>query len=278
MSIHNQYPQLVKVLLALGFIFSLSACADQAIEEIVPLSQDSPISSFPDEITPENWEVFINAPLELIEDLRAKEMADNPRILHPEVGDKEGVFLSKTERVYLIKGSVKAYDGNWRDIANVQIESDGNVSMSFQNQGNRSYNYLFGVSDPAPICMSYLTEQGNGLSLLDLVLIKKHMSGSNLFTKVREYLAADVNRDGLINDVDVFHIESLLLERESELPETDNVIFLSEDQLSSAQALVDAGNFDDASLRELGRTAACQDAAPNRFLIKSGDINGTAVF
>ncbi|MEL6257343.1 MAG: hypothetical protein AAFR87_35450 [Bacteroidota bacterium] len=278
MSTHNQYPQLVKVFLAVCLMISFSACADQPIEEIIPLQQDSPISSFPDEITPENWKLFIHAPLKLIEQLREKEIANNPRIIHPEINDKEGAILGKTERVYLIKGAVKAFDGNWRDIANVQIESDGNISSSFQNLGNRSYNYFFGVANPAPICMSYPTEQGNGLSLLDLVIIKKHMSGSNPFTYAREYLAADVNRDGLINDVDVFHIESLLLERETELPDTDNVIFVSEDQLSSAQALVDAGNFDDASLRELGRTPACQDAAPDRFLIKSGDVNGTAVF
>ena len=278
MSIHKQYPQLVKVFFSVSLIISLSACADQTFEEIVPNQLDSPISSFPDEITPENWKLFVDAPIELIEVLRAKEIASNPRIIHPEVNDKEEASLAKTERVYMIKGSIKAFDGNWRDIANVQVESDGNVSTSFQNSGNRSYNYFFGVADPAPICMSYQTEQANGLSLLDLVLIKKHMAGSTPFTRVREFLAADVNRDGLINDVDVFHIESLLLEREPELPDTDNVIFVSEDQLSSAQALVDAGNFDDASLRELGRTPACQDAAPDRYLIKSGDVNGTAVF
>lgn len=278
MLIRSKYPHPVKLFFVVFFVFSLSACAEFTPEEISPQVSSDAYSSLPDQISPENWREFIHAPMDVLEKFREDELKMAVRTLSPMEDDKNKPQLEKTNRVFLIKGSVKAFDGNWKSIPNVQIESAGSSSISFSNLNGGSYNYLFGVQDRGPVCMSYETEQINGLSFLDLILIKKHMAGTNPFTSAREFLAADVNRDGQIDDVDVFHLESLLLERESELPDTENVIFISENQLSFMQALIDSDDLDRDTLKELGRISSCQDGALDRFLIKTGDVNGTVIF
>lgn len=278
MFIYNRQTQLIKFFILISFIFSMNACTENLEEEILPPKEITDNASLPDQISLENWKLFIHAPMDVLEKFKEEEKDRAVRTIFIQEEKKADPNLVKSNAVFLIKGSVKAFDGSWRAIPNVQIESAGNATLSSYALGGGSFNYFFGASEKAPICMSFSSSADNGLSSLDLVLIKKHLEGINPFTSIREYLAADVNRDGLINDVDVFQIESLLLERETELPETDNVLFVSEKEFNRAQALLEEGDLDDATLSGLGRISSCLESSPDRFMIKSGDVNGTTIF
>lgn len=51
----------------------------------------------------------------------------------------------------------------------------------------------------------------NGVNVLDLILIQKHLLGINTFTSLHEYIAADVNHDNIVSATDLVELQKLLL-------------------------------------------------------------------
>lgn len=257
-----------------------SSCTEESLSPISITQPDKNLSiaDFPAEITLNNWEVFVSAPASVIDFHQKQELllqSPAPQGMST-TGTKPG--NEKNRGIFFFKGFVKAFSNVWQDVPNVVISVGDQRVLSFQNNTPRGYNYFFGLETDGPMCMEFDTEASNGMTPLDMVLIKKHMTGQTPLENVWQMLAADVNNDGDINDVDLHNIQQVLLERERELPDTDNVVFIGEDELNKAQVLLETGNLDGDFLAQLGRTPACAEGTPNRYAIKVGDVNGSATF
>lgn len=56
----------------------------------------------------------------------------------------------------------------------------------------------------------------NGVTSFDLLLIQKHITGLREFTTMEEYIAADINRDGMITVADIWEGRQLILGNQTE--------------------------------------------------------------
>jgi hypothetical protein len=66
----------------------------------------------------------------------------------------------------------------------------------------------------------------NGVTTYDRVLIDKHITGEQPFTRSWQWLAADVNRDGLINEEDLTQIYDLIIGIYFEFPKSTSWRFV----------------------------------------------------
>lgn len=278
MSIHNQSTSMIRFSVVFLLFVFFSSCTEEIVEPQVYDEKSShlSISDFPSEITLNNWESFVHAPADVLDFHRKQELLLQAVSISKPTDKLSG--LEKNNHLFMVKGFIKAYSGSWISIANVRVSMGHQITLSSQDPSNRGYNYLLGAEAKGPLCMYLETEPTNGMTPLDMVLIKKHMTGQTPLENVWQLLAADVNNDGDINDVDLHHIQEVLLEREEQLPETDNVFFVGKDDLERAQTLLLNGNLDGDLLAQLGRTSPCQEGAIDRYMIKAGDVNGTANF
>lgn len=123
-----------------------------------------------------------------------------------------------------------------------------------------------------PLCMEYPTITLDGVTAIDAIAVRRHVLGLTPFTTAREYLAADVNRDGKITLEDVNIINNAVLELIAEFP-NDNYLFVSEEDYDNLQAEVDAGAVSELSLLILGTIGNCLTPTINdRRGIKTGDV------
>jgi hypothetical protein len=115
----------------------------------------------------------------------------------------------------------------------------------------------------------------NGITVLDLVLIQRHMLGANLLTDPYKMLAADINNDRRINAEDILLLRQVILNRKAEFDNNTSWRFIDanyefqdasnpflEDQLPTSVQINDA----QMGVRDV-----------NFVAIKVGDVNNSAV-
>ncbi|MEP6796228.1 MAG: dockerin type I domain-containing protein [Saprospiraceae bacterium] len=122
--------------------------------------------------------------------------------------------LTEEANVYSVKGFI----GNNPDVLNFEIENSTiglyegdrliatseikNGIFSFENlKENKTYTVI------PPL----LKDSRNGLSSLDIVKVENYIAGTNELN-IYEKLAADVNKDGLINQIDLDQMRSCIIQ------------------------------------------------------------------
>ncbi|MCC6462704.1 MAG: hypothetical protein IT260_19715 [Saprospiraceae bacterium] len=114
-------------------------------------------------------------------------------------------------------------------------------------------------------------DQLNGVTTFDLVLINRHIVGSQLFNRTWKYLAADANNSGSITTLDIVELRKLILGIYDSLPHSDAWKFLMADCTLDSLA-----PFQSTCPGTIGFDP---DAIPEELLflgIKTGDVNGNA--
>jgi hypothetical protein len=66
----------------------------------------------------------------------------------------------------------------------------------------------------------------NGVTTLDLVLITKHVLGTQKFTSPYQYIAADIDKSGKVTNADVVHLRKTILGVNSVFPQNDSWRFI----------------------------------------------------
>ncbi len=202
---------------------------------------------YPNELTIDNWETFVDAPQSLINELAAKEVRatrearslKNRNVLQPVSFCIGGPIF----------GQVTAWNGSgWSGIEDVDID-----------QGN-------------------LTASTNGSSTLDSVLIQRHIVNILPFdlstdNGLRQFVASDVNNDGSITTFDLILVRQLILNNITAFP-GKNMAFIPLPDFN-AQVI---GN--PAGLINLLVTDCYAPAASfmDRRAIKMGDASGNFSF
>ena len=110
----------------------------------------------------------------------------------------------------------------------------------------------------------------NGISVLDIVLIQKHILGLKPFDTPHNYIAADVNDNGKVNGVDIVQIRKALLDYYTEFPDNTSWRFVDKAYDFSGANVYDYP--ESVVLNELSDDVTNADFTA----IKIGDINQSA--
>ena len=251
-------------------VFLTSCQQENLIEDEVLGWKESPlIAEYPDEITIDNWRQFIHAPQEVIDYHTEKErqlnqvgsIQDRNNVCSNNSG---GLLNSNGPLVAYLYGRVKAFDGQWRSIPDVNITMGQCITNSCAISGR---NFSLEDNCGSELCMDFPTSPLNGVSTLDILLIERHIQDVVSFTEARQFIAADVNRDGIIDYDDTIAIRRIILGIDADWASSDNIVFVT------------FADYNDVDLSSVGVTNPCLPKPyKNRRAIKTGDVNGTFLF
>ena len=138
--------------------------------------------------------------------------------------------------------------------------------------GNFSFDNLTPGADYT-ITPSKNTAPTNGVTTFDLVLITRHILGTQLFDSPYKIIAADVNRSGSVTTFDLVQLRKMILFIDLDFPNNTSWRFVKRDFQFSNPLNPFADNFPEvASYNDL-----LQSQSANFIAIKVGDVNGSAV-
>ncbi len=155
-----------------------------------------------------------------------------------------------------IRGFVKNYNGV--PVKNTVVKITGSLEQSLATGDDGSFEFA-GVNRNGTytITPEKLENPSNGLNVLDLVAIQKHLLGKDTFDFDWQYLAADVTYNGSVAVGDILVILRLLLGK------IQNLLSAPSWRFEPAQLVIDPDfSGDPGNIDLLG--------------IKMGDVNGTA--
>ncbi len=158
-----------------------------------------------------------------------------------------------------VAGAVKTEAGN-PATASVSFETTGaaNVIKKFSTGGTYG---VFYANDNATVKVSAENDKNplNGVSTLDLVLISKHILGTQPIASNYAQIAADVNNSGKISTADLVELRKMILGIQSNFSNNTSWKFFG----ANMQQLVTINNI-------------AKDETVNFTAVKIGDINGNA--
>ena len=248
-------------------ILAVTACKKENVEKDVAENTEN---RYPAEVTMDNWQEFVNAPLDVIEQLEKKEMENHK--LKPLDRDVPAE-LTSGDRAWTL-GYVQAYGGGWAPFGGVAVSTTSGCATT--TVAYSPYNYLVSCTTGS-MCMSYSTAADNGVTTFDLVKISRHILGITPFTEARQFLAADANRDGAITSADIDDIRAVILHTATSFPNSDNVIFVIDEDYTDGQAEIDAtGTWTWYGV--IGANACYATYNKDRRGIKTGDVSGNFSF
>ncbi len=199
----------------------------------ISCTKDAPIKTYPSEINMDNWEQFVDAPNELLQQLKAKQQ---PTTIMATAVDKADHTIQKTlspaglptgvggiapggkgGKALCIHADVRSWNGTaWTGLSDVQVDYLG--LTTYTNEFGR---YTFDDITQSPVCMSYPNSSGvaggGSVNVFDIVMTQRHILGVQTFEQLdidqapRRYVAADLNDDGYIDVIDITTMVGLIL-------------------------------------------------------------------
>lgn len=257
----NQFKAPLGAFLVALLLLSLNAC-----------KKDDPESGYPDELTVQNFEEFVDAPQDIVDELERKERLSldqhNPHDIIPP--DNSSSLQCPNGRDLI--GNIYAYDGTWRDIANVRVKVGRYYSYTFANPDSTNYKLrVLGGYDSDNKKLTVNTNLLNGVSAMDLLLIRRHINGTQPFTTFLQVSAADVDGNKVVDIDDANLVQDALLGNITTFP-MGNVTFYPEHYYTSwDDNWQSTGAF-------LNGTFTNTSGGKNFYGVKRGDVNGTFNF
>jgi hypothetical protein len=247
---------LIKIVAVLGML-TFASCQ----KEKIGIEEESLLQSYPDEITLDNWEQFVHAPQYVIDYHSKKEVSKHIKKSFTQRSSQSCC----TGRV--VSGNVKAFNGSWSPIYNVIVD-EGSCQVWTDILGN----YCIPDGYSGSLCMNYYTSSSNGVSVMDALLIRRHILLITPLTEVRQYIAADVNGDSYISEADVTEIKGIILNPITSF--SSNILFIPEQEYIDAQNNLNTGTF----VEPPSYSSCIPPTLINERVIKMGDVNGSFVF
>jgi hypothetical protein len=273
------------------FALIISSCSKEKIEEYAPtvalsaktIEYHKSLEDYPTEITIDNWEDFVYAPQLVIDHFTQKEIAEQAPKEYNKLAKPS---LASTRSSFVIGGvsGFNAFNQSWEAIGGVNISLGGNSLASYSYYWWFLNNYFVLDDGSGILCMDYPTSITNGVNTLDLVKIERQILGLECFTHAYQFLAADINRDGDLNNADILELRMIVLGILNNFTNSDNVLFIPEQDYNDMQNLIPECPLNNNGLLAnyiglLGTAGPCLSSTfKNRRVIKTGDVNGTFSF
>ncbi len=171
-----------------------------------------------------------------------------------------------------ITGKIRTEEGEEVTSVNVTIHSDGviNYPMTYLTDSVGDYSFYYNT-----LALDYSINPSSndnymeGVSTLDLLLIKKHIIGEQAIDSPYKMIAADINKSGHISAVDLVHLRKLILGVYKTLPANNSWRFINAAQNLTMENLWDCKE-------QLVVSNLSTDTINGDFIgVKIGDINGS---
>jgi hypothetical protein len=229
--------------------------------------------------------VFANTGKGCITGVTVYELAMTPTGLQPaipKIDPSEGFSLCANA----VRGTVKTYLGAGVEEVTIKLrEADHNpvtcpvtctqscAESTMLTDANGAYSYC----DVCPYCDRFLLKPEkddnplNGVTTYDLVLISKHILGSEPFDSPFKMIAADANKSNSITTFDIAELRKLILGIYDVLPNNTSWRFVD-----GAFQFPNMNNPFQTSFPESRDCVAPQASTVNFVAVKVGDVNNTA--
>ncbi|MEM0997947.1 MAG: hypothetical protein AAGN35_12730 [Bacteroidota bacterium] len=269
----------------LALVAIVAACAK---EELI----EDPARAFPQEMTVENWEEFVDAPEEVLEKFHQAEMAKVKRSVAEAPNFDASRIVLGTSLLGEVQVQGDGFNPNTTYLGGTLVRvNNGTTTSSFTSFPSPFFsgqNYFITNLVPGTLCFYHqgitngnypASEWVNGVSVLDMVRIQRHILGIELFTDLWQYLAADVDGNAQIDSTDINTIRDLILGIRTDLPPLTSggynqpVIYFPQGDYDLVQAnLTSFAPFINFFYPEV--TCKANTADSDRFAIKRGDLSG----
>nr|MBS0037906.1 T9SS type A sorting domain-containing protein [Saprospiraceae bacterium] len=172
--------------------------------------------------------------------------------------------------LYDINGSVTADIGDPLEDAEITIVSDGEEENKYSNSvGYYESEVLENSDNVMTVDKADLTT--SGLSTMDLLMIQKNITHTDLLIDPYEIIAADVNMDNNINTIDLILLHQRILGIIDEYPHGQSWIFIPESHVfNNPQDPLNEGWPESIEINDIGENFLDQDWVS----VKIGDVNG----
>ena len=171
----------------------------------------------------------------------------------------------------VLDGTTMTTDGSAVPDVHVSL-SDGTLGLMTGTDGAYHFDLLEGAD--YTVVPSKDDDPTNGVTTYDLVLISKHILGTQPFTAPEQLIAADANNSRSITTLDMVSIRKLILYVSDAFPNNSSWRFVD-----AAYAFPDAQNPWAETFPELinFNNVAAGDWRADFTAIKVGDVNGSAI-
>ena len=171
-----------------------------------------------------------------------------------------------------IAGSVQTERGE--AVNEVEIQLSGDRSSVYMTNGTGTYTFT-GLREDFDFSVIPQKDifHGNGVSTLDLILIQRHILGSETIGSPYAQIAADVNKSGNISTLDMIQLRRMILNAGSRFDNNTSWRFVD-----GSYSFPDPSNAFTTSFPEVKNiNNLIGEQEVNFVAIKVGDVNGSAM-
>ena len=186
-----------------------------------------------------------------------------------QIDDNNGIC--PPDPIIFVSGTAFASNGDLLPGVIAKLDVNGiNIANTSITEENGTFN--FGTYAPIPtqafdLSFTRKDDVRNGLSVLDLLLLQKHVVEIKEIEDPYRQMAADVNNDGSIDSRDLVEIRSVMLKRKDEFKTNDSWTFVNQNETN----VLDADKNEFTLL-----TGTSSKSTINVVGVKMGDVNGNA--
>jgi hypothetical protein len=174
----------------------------------------------------------------------------------------------------LIAGKITDENGESVEAIHLNLFTDNSVGYTITNdQGQFTFeNVKFG--DHYTLYPEKNDDLLNGITTLDIVIIQRHLLGNQTLDNPYKMIAADVNRDGRVNSLDILHLRQVVLQQRESFENNQSWRFI--DANFDLESLIDPLEADLPHTLHFNGLDADVDEA-NFVAIKVGDVNNSSL-
>jgi len=258
----------------------MTSCNKEDLEIATTSSLEDLLSQYPDEITMSNWEEFVDAPVELVDHYIKQEKEKLKENILP--NSTEAISDNNLESIKS-RGSISGWIHIFELSSNIpgagvsishplnRVELKyGNITTTTNKNSGNNFNINSNQTPCPDLELCYDTEWMSGVSTWDIVVIQQYLNGDRVFD-VWQKVAADVDKDGSITQLDIDMLRTLIIGTVISL-QGPNIIFVRE---------ITYDNFNGSStLSYLAEhpnvwTSGIPFSFPfNGYVVKTGDVTG----
>jgi hypothetical protein len=173
----------------------------------------------------------------------------------------------------LIAGKITDEQGENVEAIHLNLFTDNSVGYTLTNsEGEFAFDNV-ALGNNYTLYPEKNDDLTNGITTLDIVIIQRHLLGNQTLDNPYKLLAADVNKDGRVNSLDILHLRQVVLQQRESFENNHSWRFID-------------ANFDLESLAdpldvELPNTLSFQGmfenvSDANFIAIKVGDVNNSS--
>lgn len=200
---------------------------------------------------------------------RLKEWLDPFDTGFTQLGGIDNPALNNSSTVF---GNIRKENGD--SVLNVEIQVTGSSALTFNNQGNGSYE-AFDLTNGEDFTITPFRndDHRNGVNVVDLVLIRQHILGLGTPLTPYQIIAADVNNDGNVNTIDMVFVQKIILLLDPTFPNNTSWRFVP----TAFNFPNPSDPFSNPFPESIFYTPILTNMQDQNFVaIKIGDVNGSA--